>query len=331
MSAGVVGVVVGVIAVVAYVAAAMGVATKVPLLAYTTSLACFGLVHVLVELRYVERRFFERLPPRLWRWSALCIASVVVLRALRVAGVEIDIIPAELGLVAGLVVVGAIVAGSVGAGVFGIIVAVGLVVGAAVAPLETLLVLAVGHNLTPWGFIVERASPARRPVVAVVAGLVFVGAPALVASGVVADALGVNVDVVARFASAGSIESHFGVYLWPRLVEGESAVALFSAAVCAQLLHYGAVIIWLPLQAVSSDEGFVSVKVVGGHVSTAVAIAAVVVAIVAVVGLVAHFAADFAGARGVYGIVAAVHAWIELPVLLAALGARRAVATSSAG
>ncbi len=295
MSAGVVGVVVGVIAVVAYVAAAMGVATKVPLLAYTTSLACFGLVHVLVELRYVERRFFERLPPRLWRWSALCIASVVVLRALRVAGVEIDIIPAELGLVAGLVVVAAIVAGSHGAGVFGHNGAVGLVVGA------------------------------------VVAGLVFVGAPALVASGVVADALGGDVDVVARFASAGSIESHFGVYLWPRLVEGESAVALFSAAVCAQLLHYGAVIIWLPLQAVSSDEGFVSVKVVGGHVSTAVAIAAVVVAIVAVVGLVAHFAADFAGARGVYGIVAAVHAWIELPVLLAALGARRAVATSSAG
>jgi hypothetical protein len=43
--------------------------------------------------------------------------------------------------------------------------------------------------------------------------------------------------------------------------------------------------------------------------------------VVGLAGAVAFvaFVADFAGARAWYGVIAAVHAWVELPVLLLAL------------
>jgi hypothetical protein len=308
-------------AVAVYVVAAVVASTTFPLLSYTASLACFGLLHVLVELRYVERRFSASLPPSLWRWAFALIAGVVALRGLRVAAADIDIIPAELILVAGLVVVGVVVAGRVGAGVVGVVVATFIVVGAATAPLETLLVLAVTHNFTPVGFIVERAPPGKKSAALLVSLAVFIGAPGAVASGVAADVLGaagVSVDVASRFFSAKTIDAHFGVYLWPSMADSEHAVSLFAGAVCAQLLHYGAVILWLPWRAAHTPERLFADD------NASVVVFFVVVVVVAVVGLAAHFAVDFAGARGFYGLPAAVHAWLELPVLLVALGGLRA-------
>lgn len=310
------------VAVGAFALAAMLWSTLTPLLAYTTSLACFGLAHVVVELRYVDARFGRRLPRSLWTSSALLLGGVVVLRALRLAGVFVDHgVALELALVAALLAVGAALAMSQRVvGVIGAILAGVVGTGVVVAPIETLLTLAVLHNLTPLGFVVERAAPSSRGRAFVVGAAVFIGVPLLVATGLPAALLSEHVDVEARFFSARPLGEHLGVYLWPSLADDERAVSWFSAAVCAQLLHYGAVLLWLPRTLDQKDRPALpwpswpaligALVVVGG-------------------GLTIHFAVDFVGARAAYGLPAAVHAWIELPLLLVGVSARPSSPASS--
>jgi hypothetical protein len=304
-----------VVVVVAYVAAAMLAATMAPLLAYTTSLACFGLAHVVVELRYVDARFGRRLPRTVWLLTGVPLLGVVALRGARlVTSFDSDWpVRAELVLVATMVLVGAVLVwrwrppvGIVGA------IAVGLIViGVVVAPIETLLVLAIGHNVTPLGFVIERAPPGRRWLALLVGALVFLGAPLLVASGLPSTVLAGHIDLDTRFGSALELRQHLGVYLWPAWQRSDVAVQLFSAAVCAQLLHYGAVLVWLPRSLTDDDVATVP----WGRPAVFVAVLGIIA-----LGLAGHFAVDFAGARALYGLPAAVHAWLELPVLLVAFG-----------
>ena len=295
-----------------FVVAAMLVATVWPLLAYTTSLACFGLAHVVVELRYVDGRFGRRLPRGLWLLAGLPLLGIVAVRGSRLVASFASDWPlrVELTLVASMVLVGAALAWRwrPPVGVVGALLGAVLLAGVVIAPIETLLVLAIGHNLTPLGFVVERAPAGARGRSLALGGLVFLGAPLLVASGTVGWALADVVDVDCRFFSAAALPQHLGVYLWPAWQQTDIAVQIFSAAVCAQLLHYGAVLVWLP-RALGDDDKPV--------LRWDVRFAAVVV--VCAIGMALHFAVDFAGARVVYGIAAAVHAWLELPVLLAAL------------
>jgi hypothetical protein len=308
----------------AFVVLAVLWASFTPLLAYTTSLACFGLAHVVVELRYVDARFGRRMPSALWWASAAVIGVIVLLRGLRLAGVLIDgAVAIELGLVAALLAAGAILARShpVVGGV-GVVAAVVVAVGVVVGPIETLLALAVLHNLTPLGFVVERAPAGTRLSTLGLGALIFIGAPLLVGSGVPAALPATIVDVDARFFSARPLAEHLGVYVWPALVTDARAVSLFSAAVCAQLLHYGAVLWWLPRTLDDGDRPALpwprwpvlvgALVVVGG-------------------GLTIHFAVDFVGARAAYSLPAAVHAWLELPLLLLAFSRPTAtpLATSS--
>ena len=291
--------------------AAMASSTVWPLFSYSVSLACFGLLQVVVELRYVQARFATRLPNALWASCGAALAAIVCVRLLRLTGVVGALAgPLELALVAVLLAVGAAFASRIGA-VVGVAVACVVGVGAFVAPVETLLVLAVLHNFTPLGFVIERAAPDKRVVTAVVASVVFVGAPLLVATGVPLSLAAPLVDLTRSFPSTPSLFETYPVYLWPSLVQHERALALFSAAVCAQLLHYVAVIVWLPATSTPTDRARLSLSWM-----------AFAVVLLIVVGLVAHFAVDFVGARAVYSLVAAVHAWLELPVLLVALSRR---------
>jgi hypothetical protein len=62
------------------------VVAAVSLLVYTTTLAVFGLPHVLMELDYIARRFGPRLDRHLvYTWGVLLIA-VVVVRLMTVVG-----------------------------------------------------------------------------------------------------------------------------------------------------------------------------------------------------------------------------------------------------
>ncbi len=306
--------------VVVYAAFAAVVATVWPLLVYSTSLALFGLVHVLSELRYVDARFGARLPRRFWLRCAVPLALIVSLRALRLfdvidsdvaVGGEMALVTLLLGLALPIAFAEARVVG-----VVGVVVVAVLGVLSLVAPLQVLLVLAVLHNATPLGFVVERAPVGRRGLTLFLGALLFFGVPLLVASGLPTLLLADVVDLDRTLLGTGPLVDHYVVYLLPTLRDDVIAAQLFSAAVCAQLLHYAAVIVWLPRTLRNDEQPTLPWPRRQLFVVVVVAVSA---------GLLVHFSIDFKGARALYGLAAAVHAWIELPVLLAgfALMSRR--------
>ena len=224
-----------------------------------------------------------------------------------------------LGIAAALTGLGLANLASASAGIDGIIgrpfhaqvvsavVAVGL--GAVVAPVTTLLVLAVLHNLTPVAFLadVDRG----RPQVWLGALAVFVGAPLLVASGAVhavLEPLGAWWPDASWFAHDG-LARHLGAYLPEPVRSWPSAPRLFAGVVVAQCLHYVAVIGILPRYAPEARGAL-------GRVPASWFVGAVVVTSAV---FVVAYALDFSGSRTIYGVAAAVHAWLEVPVLLVAV------------
>ena len=296
-------------------------ATLWPLLVYSTSLALFGLAHVLFELRYVDARFGARFSPGFWLRCAVPLALIVGLRALRlfdVIGSDVSV-GGEMALLTVLVAIAVPVAwahaDAQGDRNSRVVVVVAVVVVAVLglsslqAPILVLLTLAVLHNATPLAFVVERAPAGQRLRTALIASALFFGVPALVATGaptlLLADVIDLDKTLL---SSTGPLVDHYAVYLWPGLRDDVIAAQLFSAAVCAQLLHYAAVIFYLPRTLTPAERPTLPWPRPALFVVVVVALS---------LGLLVHFALDFKGARALYGLVAAVHAWIELPVLIA--------------
>ena len=174
--------------------------------------------------------------------------------------------------------------------------------GAAEAPLTTMVALSALHNFTPLGFFAE-AAPRRWLGIG---ALLFIGGPLLLASGLPFAALQ-SVGLIApewTLLPTGPLADHLGVYLPGEAQRAPWALYAFSGLVFAQVLHYGAVLHGLPRLAGE-----------GGRTRWRVGL---VLAAIGALTLLA-FAFDFRGSRQLYGIAAAVHAWLEVPVLLAAL------------
>lgn len=293
-------------------------ATALPLLTYTVSLAAFGLAHVLSELRYVDERFGPRLG-RTVRWQmGGMLALVVGGRGATLGGLvgAETWRPIELGLVAALALTSLprLRAARPAAALLALGAAAALVAGAVWAPIATLLVLAVAHNLTPVGFLAERLRGAeRRRLLLGCAGLV--AGAALIATGWPVrwlEHVGLWRPALSLLPGAGTLDQHLGQYVprawhaWP------VAVPLFSAAVYLQCLHYGAVLHLLP-------------RLGGGGAAAETVVnwpaRAVFLGVIAAAGLLLFggFVVSFTDARAVYSLAAAVHAWIEIPILLVAL------------
>ncbi|MBX2804316.1 MAG: hypothetical protein KTR31_42030 [Myxococcales bacterium] len=298
------------------VASLLVLCASVPLFVYTTSLAVFGLAHVAVELRYVEGRFGLRLSRRLLVAVGVLLAGVVGLRLLGLAGIgnPMGRIQAELVLVA-------LITGTVAwdislrmglARLTSAVAAAVIAAGAALAPIPTMLALGVLHNWTPVGFLAEATHGRDRRRWMTWSAVVFVAAPLLLALGPV-HALVVSWGLPdgTPFA-AGGLSQQLGAYL-PRSWHAQPwAAQLFSAIVFAQCMHYVAVIGVLPGLPTERSGPLTSLSwpVYLGLVAAATAM------------LLVGYLSDFAGTRVVYGVFAAVHAWVELPVLIAALSAR---------
>lgn len=298
-----------------------------PLAVYIVALALFGWAHVLSELRYVDLRFGPRVGTRLRRRLGAGLALVALVRAGTIIGwlPAAVSVPVELGLVIALVL--AVLPALTGhlARAIAVIGAAAVAAGVAWAPIHTFLLLAVLHNLTPVGFLSEiLRGRARRRALAVAAG-VFAGVPLILASGW----------IQARLAGfgwwrpelgllgAGDLHANMGAYLPAEMRAAPWAVHVFAAAVFAQCMHYAAVIHVLPRCLASAARGLErgagcaearSVLPWPRADRFAVAIAAFSLA------MFAGFALDYGNARGAYSVAAAVHAWIELPILLLALG-----------
>lgn len=302
--------------------AAAALAVGAPLLTYTASLAAFGLAHVLSELRYVHARLGQRVSRGLAWVLGVPLGAIVALRVAALCGVTLRgwHIHLELGLVWALaagVLPWVYRSGGMRALLAGVALCVGLAVGLALSPIATILVLAVLHNITPVGFLAELAPDraTRRRWVAV-SVLLCVGLPLLIATGLPWRALASVGLYLPDWTPlpAGPLAEQLGVYL-PQAWHAEAwASHAFSAVVCAQVLHYGAVIHVMPrlLSSAPRDEAPVTIR---QRAAAVLPLLAVVLCGVLLVG----FTQDFSLARRIYGVAAAVHAWLEVPLLMLVL------------
>lgn len=285
-------------------------ALAAPLWVYAISLALFGLPHVLVELRYVDQRFAARLPRWVVVWFAVGLLAVAALRALAFAGVDLGIglarpeLALGVGLVAILVPIAAARAAAATAAL-AFFVGAALLWGLIYAPIPTLVTLALLHNLTPIGFLAERLRGRERAVALSAAAIVFVFVPALMV------ALPLLPVVATGPFATGDLAQHLHAFVPQAWIGSAVGERLFAAAAFLQVMHHATVIGVLPrLGGGAETQGAVlswpSRRAFALGVGTLGALAAVA------------FTLDFGSARSGYGIVAAVHAWVEIPVLLAA-------------
>jgi hypothetical protein len=311
------------IAVVALLALACASA---PLAVYIVVLALFGWAHVLSELRYVDLRFGPRVGKRLrWRLGA-GLALVAVVRASANVGwlPPAVAVPVELGLVIALVLTALPALTGHLARVIAVIGAGAVAAGVVWAPIHTFLLLAVLHNLTPVGFLSEILhGRARRRALAVAAG-VFLVVPLLLAGGWIQGWLaGLGWwQPELSLLGAGNLHANMGAYLPAELRAAPWAVHVFAGAVFAQCMHYAAVIYVLPRclpgPALALERrGAPAARAVipwprADRFAGAIAVFSL--------AMFAGFALDYGNARGAYSVAAAIHAWIELPILLLALG-----------
>ncbi|MFO1050939.1 MAG: hypothetical protein U1F36_01835 [Planctomycetota bacterium] len=301
---------------VAVVATAIA-ACVVPLWTYALSLALFGLPHVATELRYVDERFGARLRPSTFHGLALLLAAVAVLRALGLAGAGDSLQRAivELGLGAALVAVTLpmlAVRGPVLASAGAALIAAA-VLAAWRAPLDAIVVLALLHNLTPIGFLAERLRGVDRCSALLACATVFVMIPLLIGSGIApawCERLGFAL-LESGPPRVGDLELHLGAFV-PQVWRNDAlGLDLFRAAAFLQCMHYAVVLHVLPRLGGGQEtrgsrlrwpnpRGFrIAVLGIGALFSVA-------------------FAATFTDTRAFYGVFAAVHAWIEIPILLLA-------------
>lgn len=299
---------------VAVVGGAFLFAVGAPLLTYSVALATFGVGHVLWELRYVRQRFGSRVQGGLLAWITLCLVANVVVRA----GYLVQAWPGLVGPQAELALVAALAAavvpilwhaGAARALVAAAVVGV-LVFGIFEAPLLTFVGLSLAHNLTPVGFVAEALSGAQQRRALVLCALLFAGVPALIASGIpsaAAASAGLHAPDLTVLGT-GPLTQQLGVYLPSFIHTWPSAPALFSAAVFAQCMHYLAVLHLLPRLRGES----LGAPLLDGRRFLGITVLVTVI-------FAGGYALDFGGARGWYGIMAAVHASLEIPLLLLAL------------
>ncbi len=289
------------------------VAVLLPLGTYTLTLATLGLPHVLAELGYVDARFSGRLG----RGQLGALAGLLAGAAgLRVAGL-LGLLPGstlaalELGLVVALAALALPALARRGAGPLGLGLALVAALGAGVVvgPAPALVALAFLHNLTPVGFLAERLRGRARSRALLACAVVFGGLPLLIASGWLHRLLGAGPLLDATpLSSAGGLERHLGAFVPAPWLDAAWAVPLFSAAAFLQVMHYAVVLHVLPRLEPSRRAPWLASP----------RRAALLLALAGLL-LLPLFAQDFALARRVYGVAAAVHAWLEVPILLLAL------------
>lgn len=295
-----------------------------PLAAYTVTLAAFGLPHVLSEMRYVDRRFSHRLPPRRLVAIIVLLALVALARSLTVfhfvpvnSGITL-----ELGLVA-LLALG-VAGGSASRRLLSVALALTIGAAAALAPFDTAITFSVLHNLTPLAFLIEILPPDIRRSRLLLATFLLIGVPLLIASGVPREALSVIGVAGAGFnpLDAAGLGRQLAVYVPSPFAGSSHAVDFFTASVFAQQMHYLSVIVVLPALLGHYDVAARGILKWPNGWQLVVVFGAIGLA------LFGAFVVDFAQARAFYGIFASIHAWAEIPVLILALDLRRQTVTS---
>ena len=302
-----------------------------PAWTYAVSLAVFGLPHLACELRYVDQRFSPRLARTTWERLAAILVGIACVRAAGLAGLGslADRTTLELLLGAALV---AVVVRALGRGTATVAAGATLVIalaGAALWPVDTLVVFAFLHNLTPVGLLAERLQGRARAHAMTWCVACFLLLPFAIAMGWFGDALGAlgTGGTVYGPEGVGGVDENAAAFVPPSLLGNVAAANLFRAAAFLQCMHYVVTIGVLPHLGPAGQAGSGRLPWPRWPVfATGTAVATLVV-------VMGHLV-DFAATRACYGILASVHAWVEVPVLLlacpgaAAVGSRLAVETA---
>ncbi|MEM9926960.1 MAG: hypothetical protein AAF915_25000 [Cyanobacteria bacterium P01_D01_bin.50] len=283
------------------------VSVAFPLATYTLTLASFGLAHVLTELSYVDSRFNKRLNIDLRKKIVILLLAIVNLRILQVfdALTSWISIPLELICVIGLVtvVIPTLKAKDWKLEMLAIALCLILWAGIFWIPILMMLAFAVLHNITPVGFIAEKLRGVRRKLALNACFIVFALIPAIILSGYPYNFLS-DLNLVAPSASilqAGNLQLHLGAFIPQQLHRSAIAQNAFSAAVFLQCMHYAIVLGVFPKWDKTRPKLFNTIVIL---FSTLIFI---------------YFTQSFSDARKLYSIVAAIHAWVEIPILLLAL------------
>lgn len=284
-----------------------------PLATFVLMISAFGLPHVIYELRYCDERFSARTSRSLLTLLGLLVGAIALARVGNgMHWISSSIfVPLELGLGATLALVAAYHMRA--HRWLGALIGIAFAIGATYWPIETFLIWAWLHNLTPVGFVAEITRGEERQKWMMLLFVPFVIVPGLVATGVfhrIAEYMVSNPELyTTSLFGAGDLP------LMSFLPPESHDLHLFSAAVVAQSMHYVAVIVLLPQLLKAKGEASPQTIVKWPGWSTF----ALIVAVVAAIAL-SVYAVSYNDAKSAYAVAAAIHAWIELPVLLLALG-----------
>ncbi|MEM1392001.1 MAG: hypothetical protein AAGG00_01635 [Cyanobacteria bacterium P01_H01_bin.150] len=291
-----------------------------PLATYTLTLASFGLAHVFTELRYVNSRFNQRLNIDLRKKIVILLLIIVNLRIIQIFGMLDTRISVSLELICviGLVILAIPIlkAKDGKLAILGILVCTILLAGVFWIPTLMMVLLAVLHNLTPIGFIAEKLRGLQRKFALFLCFIVFALIPSIIISGYPENFLS-SLNLVAPSANilqAGNLQFHLGAFV-PRELHG-SAIAqhAFSTAVFLQCMHYAVVLGLLTNWEKNKDNNFESHFLLWNHQSIYEKVVIFLSTLIFI-----YFVQSFTDAHKLYSIAAAVHAWVEFPILLLAL------------
>lgn len=295
-------------------AVALAVAVRAPLATTVLGLTVFGVVHNVLELRYVSGRFATVLSGRMLFWL-LGLITVIVL--CRLAGMVVGE-PARLAeIVVGYAVLGAAcVAGLRGPSLMAAAAVLAIAAAASLSwPPYHFVVLSHLHNVVPlfflWDWAARLPTPAlRRWFRSVQIGWVLV-VPAVLLSGVLDRHFAGTSSSLAGFA--GNPRTIVAASAPPAAVVTEVGLRLLVVFAFLQTMHYFVWVGFFPRYAPDAARAFelrvpwltgARAWTLGGAVGVALAVV---------------FVTDYASGKAVYSAFASYHAYLEFPVVLATL------------
>ena len=274
-------------------------------------LAMFGILHNVLELRYVAGRFETVLTGRFLGLLSALVTGIVLCRLLPMVAWSR---PAEI-LLGYLVLAAACVWGlrrrprALGAA---LAVTAGAAAGSLAFPDHHFVFLSHLHNVVPLFFLWEWARELRggRTTFRVTHAVWVLLIPALIVAGVFDPWLSGDQDgAVAQFAGGG--DRLLAAYTPPAWLGTAFALRLLVVFAFMQTMHYVVWVWFMPRHARPATERFERrVTALRGHRAWLLGIAGGVL-------LGVLFVSDYAGGKTLYGAIASYHAYLEFPVLLA--------------
>jgi hypothetical protein len=289
---------------------ALAAATRMPATTTVLGLALFGIVHNVLELRYVTGRFAEVLSGRFLRLLLALITGIALCRLIPAGTVSRS---TEILLTYGLL----------GYACWhalrdrpGTLTAAGaLLVLAATAslrfPAYHFVMLSHLHNLVPLVFLWEWSRTmtlGRGLFLGTQLGWVLV-IPSLLLSGLLDPWLGAGPSSVRAFTTPPA-HTLAAAYTPPAWLDSAMALRFLAVFAFLQTMHYVVWVWFMPRYAPGATSAFERrVPVLGGWRAWAVGAAGATL-------LAVLFASDYASGKTIYAAVASYHAYLEFPVLL---------------